>query len=142
MTIGELIGANHVIVGLRVAGKAQLLQELARRRDHGSRVAVEFRERYRALRCDWRCQEGQPRRCGVRHCSCPLHGIGYHAARDAGHIRAACCSQFHGSNLRSSGDFRPGFIWHLYLFWALSARCCHSIFGAFKCVKPSQLRCC
>ncbi len=31
MTVGELIGANHVIVGLRVADKAQLLQELARR---------------------------------------------------------------------------------------------------------------
>jgi mannitol/fructose-specific phosphotransferase system IIA component len=31
MTIGELIGANHVIVGLRVASKTQLLQELARR---------------------------------------------------------------------------------------------------------------
>jgi PTS system nitrogen regulatory IIA component len=31
MTIGELIGTNHVIVGLRVADKTQLLQELARR---------------------------------------------------------------------------------------------------------------
>jgi PTS system nitrogen regulatory IIA component len=31
MTIGELIGANHVVVGLRAVGKAQLLQELARR---------------------------------------------------------------------------------------------------------------
>jgi PTS system nitrogen regulatory IIA component len=31
MTIGELIGENHVIVGLRVADKTQLLQELARR---------------------------------------------------------------------------------------------------------------
>jgi PTS system nitrogen regulatory IIA component len=31
MTIGELLAANHVIVGLRVADKAQLLQELARR---------------------------------------------------------------------------------------------------------------
>jgi nitrogen PTS system EIIA component len=29
--VGELIGANHVIVGLRVADKAQLLLELARR---------------------------------------------------------------------------------------------------------------
>ena len=29
--VGELIAANHVIVGLRVADKAQLLQELARR---------------------------------------------------------------------------------------------------------------
>ena len=31
MTIGELIGADHVIVGLRVSDKTQLLQELARR---------------------------------------------------------------------------------------------------------------
>jgi hypothetical protein len=31
MAIGELIGMNHVIVGLRVADKTQLLQELARR---------------------------------------------------------------------------------------------------------------
>jgi PTS system nitrogen regulatory IIA component len=31
MTISELIGADHVIVGLRVAEKIQLLQELARR---------------------------------------------------------------------------------------------------------------
>jgi PTS system nitrogen regulatory IIA component len=31
MTIGELIGLNHVIVGVRVADKTQLLQELARR---------------------------------------------------------------------------------------------------------------
>ena len=31
MPLGELIGANHVIVGLRVADKTQLLQELARR---------------------------------------------------------------------------------------------------------------
>jgi PTS system nitrogen regulatory IIA component len=31
MRIGDLIGANHVIVGLRVADKAQLLRELARR---------------------------------------------------------------------------------------------------------------
>jgi PTS system nitrogen regulatory IIA component len=31
MTIGELIGADHVIVGLRVVDKTQLLQELARR---------------------------------------------------------------------------------------------------------------
>jgi nitrogen PTS system EIIA component len=31
MAMGELIGANHVIVGLRVAGKTQLLRELARR---------------------------------------------------------------------------------------------------------------
>ena len=31
MPLGELIGANHVIVDLRVADKAQLLQELARR---------------------------------------------------------------------------------------------------------------
>ena len=31
MTIGELIDANHVVVDLRVADKAQLLQELARR---------------------------------------------------------------------------------------------------------------
>jgi hypothetical protein len=31
MTIGELIGANQVIVGLRVVDKAQLLQELAGR---------------------------------------------------------------------------------------------------------------
>ena len=31
MTIGELIGANHVVVDLRVADKTQLLQELSRR---------------------------------------------------------------------------------------------------------------
>jgi PTS system nitrogen regulatory IIA component len=31
MAIGELIGANHIIVGLRVSDKAQLLHELARR---------------------------------------------------------------------------------------------------------------
>jgi PTS system nitrogen regulatory IIA component len=31
MTIGEVIGSNHVIVGLRVADKAQLLRDLARR---------------------------------------------------------------------------------------------------------------
>jgi PTS system nitrogen regulatory IIA component len=31
MTIGELIGVDHVIVGLRVGDKTQLLQELARR---------------------------------------------------------------------------------------------------------------
>ena len=31
MLIGDLIGPEHVIVGLRVADKAQLLQELARR---------------------------------------------------------------------------------------------------------------
>jgi PTS system nitrogen regulatory IIA component len=31
MTIGELVGANQVIVGLRVVDKTQLLQELARR---------------------------------------------------------------------------------------------------------------
>ena len=31
MTIGELIGPDHVVVGLRVADKAQLLAELSRR---------------------------------------------------------------------------------------------------------------
>jgi PTS system nitrogen regulatory IIA component len=31
MSIGDLIGANHVIVGLRVADKAQLLRELSSR---------------------------------------------------------------------------------------------------------------
>jgi PTS system nitrogen regulatory IIA component len=31
MTMGDLIEVNHVIVGLRVADKTQLLQELARR---------------------------------------------------------------------------------------------------------------
>lgn len=30
MTIGELIGPNHVVVGLRAVDKAQLLQDLAR----------------------------------------------------------------------------------------------------------------
>jgi nitrogen PTS system EIIA component len=31
MPIGDIIGANHVIVGMRVGDKAQLLRELARR---------------------------------------------------------------------------------------------------------------
>ena len=31
MSIGDIIGPNHVVVGLRVADKAQLLRELARR---------------------------------------------------------------------------------------------------------------
>jgi len=41
MTIGELIAVNHVILGLRVADKTQLLQELARR----ARVALSLNQR-------------------------------------------------------------------------------------------------
>jgi len=41
MKIGDIIGANHVVVGLRVANKAHLLQELA----HRSAVALSIDER-------------------------------------------------------------------------------------------------
>ena len=48
MTIGELIEVDHVIVGLRVADKTQLLQELARRA--GAALSLDQRVILDALR--------------------------------------------------------------------------------------------
>ena len=47
MTIGELIRGNHVIVGLCIAGKTQLLQDLARRA--GSELSLDQRVILNAL---------------------------------------------------------------------------------------------
>ena len=47
MRLGELIAADHVVVGLRVADKEQLLQELARRA--GDALALDRRAIFEAL---------------------------------------------------------------------------------------------
>src|SRR5215471_4522055 len=47
MTIGELIGVDHVILGLHVADKAQLLQELARKA--GTELSLDQRVIHAAL---------------------------------------------------------------------------------------------